>query len=370
VLKSPVLLVPYLEHQQKGRPPHRVRLHKFPFRIGRSPQADHTIYSQEVSTIHAEIVQEGDAFVLRDLGSTNGTFVNAERTTRHTLRDGDIVHIASEEHRFGFTESPKTEEAPPPDATLAWSGGDSRRDIRETHDLGRVFAQRAVTAVFQPIVRLTDLARVGYETLGRVTIEQGRYSIGETLRIASERGQAGRLSRLTREVAISEMRWIPERPIAVFFNLHPAEMANLEEVSAELRRIAAGLDTDQEAVLEIHEGAVTDPKAMRIIRERLKELEIGLAYDDFGAGQSRLMELVEVPPDYLKLDMSLVRDIDRSPKRQDLVRALVSFMCDLGIEVIAEGIERPEEADACRELGCSLGQGYLLGRPAALQHPK
>jgi EAL domain-containing protein (putative c-di-GMP-specific phosphodiesterase class I) len=368
VLKSPALLVPYLEHQQKGRPPHRVRLHKFPFRIGRSPQADHTIYSQEVSTIHAEVVQDGDDFVLRDLGSTNGTFVNAERTTRHSLRDGDIVHIASEEHRFGFAESPRTE-VTAPDATLAWTGGDSRRDIRETHDLGRVFALRAVTAVFQPIVRLTDNARVGYETLGRVTIEQGRYSIGETLRIAGERGQAARLSRMIREVAISEMRQIPERPIAVFFNLHPAEMADLDEVSAELRRVAAGLDTDQEAVLEIHEGAVTDPKAMRIIRGRLQELQIGLAYDDFGAGQSRLMELVEVPPDYLKLDMSLVRDIDQSPKRQDLVRALVSFMCDLGIEVIAEGIERVEEADTCRDLGCSLGQGFFLGRPAPIPRP-
>ena len=162
------------------------------------------------------------------------------------------------------------------------------------------------------------------------------------------------------------MRYLPERPIAVFFNLHPAEMADLEEVTSELRRVAAGLDTDQDAVLEIHEGAVTDPKAMRIIRERLRELDIGLAYDDFGAGQSRLMELVEVPPDYLKLDMALVRDIDRSPKRQDLVRALVSFMCDLGIEVIAEGIERVEEAETCRQLGCSLGQGYLLGRPAAI----
>jgi EAL domain-containing protein (putative c-di-GMP-specific phosphodiesterase class I) len=363
VVKSPPSLVPYLEHQQKGRPPHRIKLHKFPFRIGRSPRADHVIYSQEVSTLHAEVVRDGDEFVLRDLGSTNGTFVNAERTTQHPLKAGDIVHIASEEHRFGFADAPKPNEV---EATLAWNSSESRQDIRETHDLGRVFALRAVTAVFQPIVRLTDAARVAYETLGRVTIEQGRYSIGETLRIAGERGQAARLSQLIREVAISEMRLVPERPISIFFNLHPAEMANLDEVASELQRVAAGLDTDQEAVLEIHEGAVTDPKAMRVIRDQLSEKQIGLAYDDFGAGQSRLMELIEVPPDYLKLDMSLVRDIDKSSKRQDLVRALISVMCDLGIEVIAEGIERGEEAETCRQLGCSLGQGYYFGRPVPL----
>jgi len=363
VLKSPALVVPFLEHQQKGRPPHRIKLHKFPFRIGRSPRADHVIYSQEVSTLHAEIVRDGDDFVLRDLGSTNGTFVNAERTMQHSLRAGDIVHIASEEHRFGFTDGPKPDDV---ESTLAWNPGEARPDMRETHDLGRVFALRAVSAVFQPIVRLTDGARVAYETLGRVTIEQGRYSIGDTLRIASERGQAARLSRLIREVAVSEMRHLPEKPISIFFNLHPAEMLDLDEVASELRRVAEALAVDQEAVLEIHESAVTDPKAMRIIRERLRERQIGLAYDDFGAGQSRLMELVEVPPDYLKLDMSLVRDIDRSPKRQDLVGALVTVMCDLGIEVIAEGIERGEEAETCRQLGCSLGQGYFFGRPAPI----
>jgi EAL domain-containing protein (putative c-di-GMP-specific phosphodiesterase class I) len=220
---------------------------------------------------------------------------------------------------------------------------------------------------FQPIVRLADGARVAYETLGRVTIEQGRYSIGETLRIAGERGQAAQLSRHIREVAIAELKKISERPIQIFFNLHPAEMADLDEVYGELQRVSAALDDNQHAVVEIHEGAVTDPKTMRLIRERMTELHMSLAYDDFGAGQSRLMELVEVPPDFLKLDMSLVRDIDRSPKRQDLVRALVSVMCDLGIEVIAEGIERGEEAEACRQLGCSLGQGFFLGRPAPIR---
>ena len=357
-------LVPYLEHQQKGRPSRRVKLQKFPFRIGRSPRADHTVPSQEVSTLHAEIVRNGDDFIIRDLGSTNGTFVNAERITESPLRDGDIIHIASEEHRFGFAEAQAADDA---EATLAWGAGQARQDIRETHDLGRVFALKAVTAVFQPIVRLDDKVRVAYETLGRVTIEQGRYSIGETLRIAGERGQAAQLSRLIRDVALPDMRRLPERPISVFFNLHPAEMGDLEELGNQLSKVANGLDADQTAVLEIHEGAVTDAATMRKIREQTRDLKMGLAYDDFGAGQSRLMELVEVPPDYLKLDMSLVRDIDRSPKRQDLVRALISVVSDLGIAVLAEGIERGEEGETCRQLGCSLGQGYFLGRPAPLQ---
>jgi EAL domain-containing protein (putative c-di-GMP-specific phosphodiesterase class I) len=356
-------LIPYLEHLQKGRPPHRVVLTKFPFKIGRSQEADHTIYSPEVSTLHAEIVQVGEDFVLRDLGSTNGTFVNAERTTQHWLREGDIVHIASEEHRFGLAEGSKAQVMEP---TLASSLGTTQRLIRETHDLERIFAERAVFAVFQPIVRFSDNTRVAYETLGRVSLDSGRYSVGETLRIAGERGEGARLSRLFREAAVAEMKLLPERPIAVFFNLHPSEMLDMEALTTAFRVIATALDTNMRAVLEIHEGAVTDPEAMQAVRARLNEFSIGLAYDDFGAGQSRLMELVEVPPDFLKLDMSLVRDIDRSPKRQDLVRALIAVMRDLGIEVLAEGIERAEEAETCHQLGCSLGQGYYLGRPAPI----
>ena len=305
---------------------------------------------------------QGADVVLRDLGSTNGTFVNAERVTRRVLGAGDVVHFASEEHRFGFAESRQDDE---PDPTR-WNAGDTERDMRETHDLGRVLGLRAVSAVFQPIVRLNDGARVAYETLGRVTIEEGRYSIGETLRIADERGQAARLSRLIREFALAELRHVPERPVDVFFNLHPAEMMDLEATVGELRRVAGALEVNQHAVVEIHESAVTDPNSMRVLRERFLDLSIRLAYDDFGAGQSRLMELVEVPPDFLKLDMSLVRDIDRSSRRQDLVRALVRVMCDLSIDVIAEGIERLEEGEVCRQLGCSLGQGYFFGRPEPL----
>jgi EAL domain-containing protein (putative c-di-GMP-specific phosphodiesterase class I) len=354
--------LPYLEHySQKGRPPHRVLIQRLPFRIGRSQEADHTIYSPEVSTLHAEIAQVGEGFVLRDLGSTNGTFVNGERTMQRWLNDGDIVHIASEELRFSFTEPFDVHLS---EATVASSGGNQARLIRETNDLQRIFAQNAVCAVFQPIVRLDGSARIAYETLGRVTLDEGRYTVGEGFRIATDRDEGARLSRLMREAALADLARIPEKPVSIFFNLHPSEMLEPEHLEAAFSGIARGMLADQRAVLEIHEGAVTDPNAMRMIRERLNAFGIGLAYDDFGAGQSRLMELVEVPPDVLKLDMSIVRDIDQSQKRQDLVRALVAVMRDLGIEVLAEGIERGEEATACQALGCSLGQGYFFGRPA------
>lgn len=352
-------LRPYLEHvPPNGAPPHRVVIDRFPFRIGRSPDADHSLYSRQVSTLHAEIVQAGAGFVLRDLDSTNGTFVNGERIEERWLHAGDIVHVAEEELRFGLTEGRGRREP-----TLASPEGRQQRLIRETNDLSRVIANRALRAAFQPIVPLDDPRQVvGYEALARVTLEG--YTVGEVLRIAAERGEAATLSRMMRSVALGEIVRLPARPLSLFFNLHPAEMSEPERLEEAFVGVARALRPDQRAFLEVHEAAVTDLDVMRWIAERLRAAGIGLVYDDFGAGQSRLMELVEVPPDVIKLDMSLVRDIDQSQKREDLVRALVAVMRDMGIQVLAEGVERAEEAETCRNLGCALGQGYLFGRPA------
>ena len=93
-----------------------------------------------------------------------------------------------------------------------------------------------------------------------------------------------------------------------------------------------------------------------------------LVYDDFGAGQARLVELAEVPPAYLKFDRSLIKEIDLAPvARARLLEGLATMALELDISIIAEGLERQEELDFCRNLGFSYGQGYLLARPKAYE---
>jgi EAL domain-containing protein (putative c-di-GMP-specific phosphodiesterase class I) len=106
---------------------------------------------------------------------------------------------------------------------------------------------------------------------------------------------------------------------------------------------------------------------MGLLRGQLHERGIGLAYDDFGSGQARLTELAEVPPDFIKLDKALIRDIHTATARQELVRALVRVSTDLGIRLIAEGIEAVEEMEVCIDLGCQFGQGFFFGRPQAVR---
>ncbi len=103
---------------------------------------------------------------------------------------------------------------------------------------------------------------------------------------------------------------------------------------------------------------------MARLRQELRELGIGLAYDDFGAGQTRLAELAAAPPDYLKFDRSMIEGIDHDGgARRQLLSTLVGMADGMGIRSIAEGIEREAEVTTCAELGFELGQGFLFGRP-------
>ena len=116
------------------------------------------------------------------------------------------------------------------------------------------------------------------------------------------------------------------------------------------------------------EAAITDAKRMLELQAVLRDLDIRLAYDDFGAGQARLLELVEVPSDYLKFDMGLIRGIhEATVAKQRIVEALVKTVRELVIVPIAEGIESEQECAACRQIGFELGQGYYFGKPAAVE---
>ena len=116
---------------------------------------------------------------------------------------------------------------------------------------------------------------------------------------------------------------------------------------------------------------MTDLEAIRALQFELTNLEIKLAYDDFGAGQTRLVELVEVRPDYLKFDMNLIRDIDQaSEHRQRMLATLVQMVRELEIVAIAEGVESVGEAETCRQLGFDLSQGFHFGAPAPIANIK
>jgi EAL domain-containing protein (putative c-di-GMP-specific phosphodiesterase class I) len=346
----------------------RMLIHPLPFRIGRLPGLDLVLPSQLVSKMHAEIYVENGSIRLRDLKSTNGTFVNCQAIADVPVCEGDILHFADFEFRVGRHEPAGDAALTGRDtgaATIALRRPLPHQFVGGTRELKELLQQGAVTMVFQPIVRTPGGAVTAYEALGRGLHPGLPQSPVELLRIAESLGVAGDLSRLFRRKAVEQFRDRTDVPL-LFLNTHPAELdrPGLVESLEELRETAPHVDL----ILEIHESALALPSVISALRMRLSEINVGLAYDDFGAGQARLLELAEAPPHFLKFDMRFVSGIDRAPtSRQRLLASLVAAARELLVKTVAEGVETAEEAEVCTRVGFTHAQGYFYGRPAPAQ---
>jgi len=335
---------------QRDRVQH-IPINSVPFRIGRSAELGLCLPSPAVSKAHAEIVSVGDKLFLRDLDSTNGTFVNGHRVEGTTpIGEGDLIQFATIDFRV------KREAARSFNNTVSESSCDLSGMLARFHKL---MSSRAVIPVYQPIIAFADESVIGYEILSRSRLD-GLETPREMFLVAERLHLAAELSTMLRwEGVQTGDQIIPSTNL--FINTHPCEsitsglLCNLRELRERYPH--------RPLTIEIHEGAVTDLDEMRTFREAITDLDIGLAYDDFGAGQARLLDLVAVPPDYLKFDIKLIRDIHLHPQQQQMVELLVTMVRDFGIAALAEGIERPEEADICREIGFDFAQGYFFGRP-------
>jgi EAL domain-containing protein (putative c-di-GMP-specific phosphodiesterase class I) len=241
-----------------------------------------------------------------------------------------------------------------------------RMVVAKAMKLRNLLREGAVSPLFQPIVGLREGELLGYEALGCGGYEGLPRGIQDLFELAGLIGAELELTQLLRRTSLDECGVFPGSP-RFFLNTHPKELrdASLLESLREAREDHPGL----RMALEVHESAVTDPTSIGRLKNELEKLDILLVYDDFGAGQARLLELADVPPDYLKFDRSLIRDIDQATTgRRRLLASLAELAADLGIGLIAEGLEKRSEAEICRSLGFGYGQGYLFGRPLSSDH--
>ncbi len=356
----------FLENVGDGGQLRRIPITVLPFRIGRRLGLDLVLPADSVSKAHAELYGRGSGLRLRDLGSRNGTFVNRAAVEDVPLAEGDVVHFADFEFRLGRSR--------PDEATSAEVGNGSTAPIKRrelphgfaegTRELRELLRDKLVTAVYQPIVLLPQGTVAAYEALGRGRHPQLPESPSELLRIAETIGVEAELSRLFRSKAVDLVRDRASLP-TVFLNTHPIELERpgLIESLEELRRAAPQLPL----VLEIHESVLTRPAVISELRAMLLEREIALAYDDFGAGQARLLELAEAPPHYLKFDRRFVSGLEEAPlPKRKLLEALLRLARELNVATVAEGVETAGEAKACAEIGFTHAQGFAIGRPRAV----
>lgn len=343
----------------------RTALPGLPLKIGRHPSCGLVLGSDSVSNLHAELFERDGTVWLRDLGSRNGTYVNRNRLQAPSpLVEGDILHFADREFRL-------SRHRPHDPGAVSRTGTLETVELtRLLEDKGRVAAElldkRKLISLFQPIVDLTTSQVIGWEALTRGELDGEPTTAHDLFDAAAAMNLAAGLSRLCRELSIGHAGKLGNPHPLLFVNTHPDELADPAALAISIQALQA-MAPDVHLVLEIHEASLAAMPTIHYLDQTLRKPHgIKLAFDDFGVGQSRLLELSELPPDYLKFAMELIRDIDRAPREKfELVRSLVSMTKALGIEPVAEGIETAGELAACRELGFVAAQGFLLGRPTA-----
>ena len=221
-------------------------------------------------------------------------------------------------------------------------------------------ALRTMRMFFQPIVEAANPTNgFGYEALMRPAEPELPHP-GAILDAAEQLHRLQPLGRVLRNLAAARFASRASSLGCMFVNLHAADLLDrqLRSPYSPLARIA------KYVVLEITERASLDhiPDVCFLVAE-LRQMGFRIAIDDFGAGHSRMHQFSPLDTDFVKLDMSLVRDIHLNEMKRKLTASIVQLCTDQGIQVIGEGVESAEEGAVLRELGCQLLQGFYYARP-------
>jgi len=220
-------------------------------------------------------------------------------------------------------------------------------------------ALASIWMAYQPIVRATDGQVYGYEAL----LRSNEPSLPHPGAVFDAAEKLGRVSEVGRAVRRSVAASLDLLKCPVFVNIHPLDLA--DEVLLSLDDPLASRASD--VVLEITERASLE--GIPDFRTRILNLrDVGyrIAVDDLGAGYAGLNSFAALEPDVVKLDKSLIRNADKEPVKRKLIGSMATLCRDLGMQVVAEGIETQAERNAVVELGCEFLQGYLIGRPGPL----
>lgn len=227
-----------------------------------------------------------------------------------------------------------------------------------------IINQEKIRSVYQPIISLEDGNIFGYEALSRIDSEQCALTIEELFKAAEELNKLWELEELCRRQSLKNAS---AKPLGkkLFINVDPNIIYD-EEFKAGVTHTHLhkyGL-SPEDIIFEITErSAIEDMKTFQKSVNHYKNQDYQIAIDDVGSGYSGLNRICALSPDFLKIDMAIVRDIDKDPIKQSLVESFVYFCETSGIQLIGEGIETEEELRTLVKLKVQYGQGYYIQRP-------
>ncbi len=355
----------WLEHDPPGGATQKTPLASLPFTIGRNDSTDLRVDSHQVSREHAAISRQGRKYLIKDLGSTNGTFLNGQRISEAVLNDGDLLMVADVELTFysgagsaGRQTATQVMSRSPEGGTQRDTVWETILSVRRTHE---VVTHRCLRTLYQPILNLSNSDIFGYEALAAGSADGPASSRCETLVPAVECRAAARLRQLFRRLAVEETVSLPHggKLLLAITAAESAEPALISHL-CQLRNIVG---SSRQIVVEIPDNAVRGTADFRALLACLRDVQIQVAYDGYASGKARISEHKEVAPDFLKLAPSMFKSIHSGADRQRQVQLIVRASLDLNCAVIATGIDTEADLEVCRNLGCTLAQGELFGGP-------
>ena len=247
---------------------------------------------------------------------------------------------------------------------------DAVKRLQLETDLRKALECNEFRVYYQPLVSLQDNRIVGFEALSRWQRPHGIVMPGEFITVADESGIILPMNRqLLRDACGQLRRWqslFPsDPPLFMSVNVTAKEAAQTD-LASQMGEILRQCGVDPRFLdLEITENiAMGDLQRAATLFSELKAIGVRLSIDDFGTGHSSLSRLQRFPVDTLKIDRSFISAMDGDIESHEIVRIIILLAHNLGMKVVAEGVETQEQMEVLRDLGCELGQGYLWSRPA------
>lgn len=365
IMNDPTSATPWFEYYQVGGSrPVKQEIREFPCVIGRDESADFCVESSRVSRKHVVLDRRDGQYVLRDLDSTNGTFVNGKRIAETVLADGDVVLVADSELTF-FTGQPAERSMvtqvmtqPVAESKTKTGAHDLIIEVRRLHEQ---LTHRSFTNYFQPIIELATNEVHGYEAIRQTGCLSGESREADAMIEGTECRLTERITQQHRLYAVEQAAQL-EDETHLFFALKVSEV-NADFLPESLDRLVDLLAGRHHLVAEIPESAVCDIPYFRQFIADLQERGIRTAYGGFCTGPSQVAEWRTMAPDYLKLAPAMVRGIRRASGGWRMIQSLIDAGRDIGCDVIAVGVEQESDLQGLREAGCPFAQGDYLGRP-------
>ncbi len=242
-------------------------------------------------------------------------------------------------------------------------------DLRLREPLRVALRTGGIAAVYQPIIDLADGHMAAVETLARWMHDGLQISPVDFVPLAGRGGLLADLTDHMLDQACAQLaRWtrqFGDSDLQIGVNIPPQLIIDLDFPERVGRLLSQHSVRPEQLTLEITEDALLgDLVTARTVTGRLRTLGTSLSLDDFGTGYSSLVHLQRIPLDAFKIDISFIAEIDRDPEAERFLRALLALGRDLGLSVVAEGVEREAQAATLSRLGCPMAQGFLFARPS------